>query len=481
MASIKKNFAYSSILTVSTYIFPLITYPYVSRVLGVYNVGVCNFVDSIINYFILFSMMGMQIMAIREIANTHGDKGKQSTVFSSLFLLNLITTVVALVTLFILIQVIPKLHEYKYMMYIGMAKILFNSLLIEWYYKGIENFQYITFRSLIVKCLYVILVFTLVKSSEDYYVYYFITVLVVIINALINILYSRHLVDFSFRKIDFKPYIHSFFILGFYLFLTSMYTSFNTAYLGFISGEIEVGYYSTAVKLYSVILGIFSAFTGVMLPRMSSLLAEGNRSEFMRLTNKSLDVLLCFSLPLIMYSIVFAPQLVRLISGPGYEGAIIPMRIVMPLMLIIGYEQVLIVQILTPLEKDKALFINSSIGAVVGLVLNLMIVHRLGAIGSSIVWVFSEVSVLCSAQYFVSKYLSYDLPLKRTTICVLTYLPAALLFLIISRTFSGVLAPLLVGFIILLIYTFLVECFILKNTVVRDSFYSILSVIKKKK
>ena len=129
---VKRNFIYSSILTCANYVFPLITYPYVSRVLGVTNIGICNFVDSIINYFILFSMMGVSAVGIREIAGSMNDSQRQSRIFSSLLTLNGIATFIMLVALFISIYVIPELYEHRNLMYIGAARLVANLFLVEW-------------------------------------------------------------------------------------------------------------------------------------------------------------------------------------------------------------------------------------------------------------------------------------------------------------------------------------------------------------
>lgn len=132
-----------------------------------------------------------------------------------------------------------------------------------------------------------------------------------------------------------------------------MYTSFNTTFLGLVTSPTEVGYYTTATKLYSILIGIFTAFTGVMLPRMSSLIVDNNEAEFNRLLSKSYEALWAFSFPIALIGVLCAPDIIMIISGVGYEGAIIPMRIVMPLILIIGYEQIIIMQILMPLKRIK--------------------------------------------------------------------------------------------------------------------------------
>ena len=473
---LKKNIIYSSILTVSNYLFPFLTYPYVSRVLGVANIGICNFIDSIINYYILFSMMGMGTIAIRAIANEKSDNEKLSKTFSSLFLLNSISTGIILCVLIASIYIVPTLYQYKEMMYIGAFKLIFNYLLIEWFYKGIENFKYITQRSIIVKCIYVVLVYLLVKERNDYIIYYALSALIIVINASLNLFYSRHFTKFTLKGISIIPYLKPFVILGIYSLLTSMYTSFNVAFLGFVAGEKEVGYYTTAVKLYTILLSLFTAFTGVMMPRMSALIANEERDEFMRLAKKSMDTLLLFVMPVIVFSITFAPQIIYIIAGPEYGNAVLPMRIVMPLMLIIGYEQIIIIQILMPLKKDKAVLINSILGALVGILMNILLVPDFKSIGSAIVWITAEITVLCSGQYFVSKHIGFKFPYKDILKNLVYALPIGILCYIISQLNIPILIILIIGLLLLSSYYFFIDFYILKN----EMLFSLLSYMKNK-
>ena len=251
---IKKNFAYSSVLTIAGYIFPLITFPYVSRILGVENIGICNFVDSTVQYFSILATLGITSVGIREISKVQGNKIETSKVFSSLLVLSLITTLLSISILLLLIWFIPQLAEHKELFYVGVSKILMSTLMVEWLYKGIEDFKYITHRSLLIRFIYVILVFILIKDKNDFFLYYVLTVLVVIVNAIINLYYTKQHVIFSFTHIKIRPYLSSFIILGVYQILTSMYTSFNVTFLGISTNEIEVGYYTTATKLYTIII-----------------------------------------------------------------------------------------------------------------------------------------------------------------------------------------------------------------------------------
>lgn len=450
--SIKKNFFYSSILTTANYLFPLLTYPYVSRVLGVTNIGICNFVDSVINYFILVSAMGVNILGIREIAKSKNNRIELNNTFSGIFLLNTCTTLIALSLLFIATFTIPQLNVHKPLMMIGAAKLLFNYLLIEWLYKGLEEFKYITTRTIIVKIGYVIAVFIFVRKSGDYPIYYLLTVLMIVFNALFNFLYSRKFVSLRWNRLDLNKYIKPFFTFGAYLIITSMYTSFNVAYLGFVAGEKEVGFYTTATKLYTILLSLYTAFTGVMLPRISALISEKKDDEIQRLLNKSVNILFSFSIPLVILTTICAPQIIAIIAGKGYEGAIVPMRIVMPLMLVIGYEQILIIQNLMPMKKDKAVLTNSILGAIVGITMNILLVPILQSTGSAIVWLTSEVTVLISAQYFVTKYTKMKFPWKTFLKYFIQYLPLALITFFLNEYIENYIHTLCIISFITIIY-----------------------------
>lgn len=431
--SVKKNFIYSCILTVSNYIFPLITFPYVSRALGVTRMGTCSFVDSIINYYILFAMMGISAVGIREIAGSNNNSQKQSKVFSSLFTLNAISTLVMLLLLLVSIEIIPQFSENRKLLYIGASKLIGNLFLVEWYFKGTENFKYITKRSIAVKTVYVLLVLLLVKEPEDYYIYFSLLTGMVVFNALINFPYACSKVKLRFHELCMGQYIKPFLIMGSYMLLTSMYTSFNVVYLGMTSGDTEVGYYATSAKLFHIILAVYTAFTGVMLPRMSALYSENRIDEFKKMIMKSTTALVTLSVPAVIMTTLLAPEIVYTLSGPGYEGAYTPARIIMPLIFIIGYEQILVLQILMPTKKDKSVLRNSILGATVGVLLNILLVQRLGATGSAIVWVASEITVLLSAQIIVSKKFSLHFPFIATIKNIIFYIPSIALIILLKR------------------------------------------------
>lgn len=479
--TVKKNFAWSSALTITGYIFPLITFPYVSRVLGVEGIGHYQFADSVIHYFTIFAMLGIGTVGIREIARVKGDRVEMSRVYSSLLSLNLLTSLLVIIVLVILSFFIPSFISHSKMLYIGIARILCGTLLVEWFFKGVENFRYITVRAIIVRCIYVASVFIFVREPDDYILYFFITTMITVVNAAINTFYSRRFVNYSYCNLVIRPYLKPVITLGFYQVLTAMYLSFNVMFLGSVCDDVQVGYYTTATKLYGLIMSFFTAFTGVMLPRMSSLVSEGKKGEFLGLTSRSIDFLLLFCLPIIVISEVYAPQIIRIIAGEGYEGAIVPMRIVMPLMLVIGYEQIIIIQMLSPLRKDKAILTNSCIGASVALILNLTIISRWAAVGSAIVWCCSELVVLTSAQFFVTKYTGYKMPIKKILVSVVSMMPALVVCLVLDYFINNWIVSILVGVAFVGVYFFVLEFFILKNELLRGNIKMIIRIGNRSK
>ena len=404
MPKITTNFIYNVALTLSTYLINLLLFPYVSRVLGVDLVGKVGFVNDTVNYFSLFALMGIATVGVREIAACGEDKEKRSRVFSGLMSIVLLFTAAVLAVYLAAIFLVNRFLADRSLFVMGAGTLVFTSLLIEWLYQGMENFRYITLRSVAIKLAYALAVFLLVRKPGDYRLYFSLTVGLVLLNSLVNLAYSRHFVRFSFLGGNIRTYLKPVLSLGLYKVMVSMYTTFNVVYLGFVASEAQVGYYYSAKKLFYIILGLFSAFTAVMLPRMSSILEQGQEEEFRAKTRMTFDIVFAFAFPLIAFFEVLAPEIIGVMSGPGYEGAILPMRIISPVLLLSAMAQIWVIQVLLPLRKDRVVLVSSVLGAVVGIVANVLLVGRLGAAGSALVLLVSEIAGnLYSFVYAVRK------------------------------------------------------------------------------
>lgn len=474
---LKKNIVYSSILTTSLYIFQFITYPYVSRVLGVTNIGICNFAQSVVVFATLFSTLGIITIGIRETAAAKGDKENLNRTFSGIFQINLLLTLAVIILYIVAIEILPQLTPYRKLLYIGIFQILFNTLTMEWLFKGLEDFKYITMRTIWVRIAYVIAIFLFIQDKDDYYLYFIITVGQYVLNGLINSIYSRKLVKFTWQPTSaiLKKYTTPILILGSQALLQTLYTSFNVVYLGFVSNDDQVGYYTTATKIQNIILGLYTSFTLVMMPRISAMLADNDMDNVKTMINKSFSILYAFAFPTIIISEIFAPEIISIIAGKGYEQAIPLLRIAMPLILIIGIEQILIVQLLLPLRADKMVFTNSLIGGSVGLIFNILLVGWLQSTGSVLVWFLSELAVFSSAYYFVHKLTGITISLRiigQYTISFLPLLGICYLISLIGQKFS----TLVYAAIACIVYTHVVLLYIVKN----DTYYGLILKFKTK-
>lgn len=468
MQSLKKNFIYNAILTMSGYIFPLMVYPYVSRVLGVANIGACNFVDSIVEYFTILSMMGMNTIGIREIAKCKNDQQKLDNVFSQLFSLNTLTTITAIIILIIATNIVPKFAPYKDLLYIGVGKLFFNYMLINWFFQGLENFKYIAARTIFVKILFVISVFLFVKTETDVKLYYFLVALTWAGNGIINFIYAKKYVSFNFTLKINKAIIGSFFILGVYWFMNSMYTTLNVAFLGFATNDIEVGYYTTANKLLTVIMTMFTALTSVMVPRVSVALKSNDNSEAKALIRKAINALMLFAIPLIFFVFPFSQELIYLMSGKGYEGATTPLQIMTPLFFLVGYDQIIVLQTLLPMGKDNDILRNSILAASVGIISNIFLTLNFGKNGSAIVLILAELSVLLSSQFCVTKYLGLKIPFKLIIKHIIGFSPIIIICYVIKYFINSYVISLIVSASIICCYIFLAGRFILKNSILTN-------------
>ena len=469
MPDLKKNFFYSALLTVANYVFPLITYPYVSRVLGVTGIGMCNYVDSIVNWFIVFSTMGISVLGVREIAAVRENREHRSRAFSDLLTLTGLTTLAAAVLLTGAIFVVPKLFPYRKLLFVGVAKLIAHSLSLEWFFRGMEEFQYITNRSIAIKCLYVAAIFLLVRDADDYHVYYLLLTATFVANMLVNVIYSRRFTRFSLKGIDLKRYAAPFFMLGLNYVLTSVYSSCNTIYLGFARGPEQVGYYTSATKILTIIIALISAFTTVLLPRMSAVLTDGRREQFLDYVGKAINTLFLVGIPGMFFIQAEAADIVRIISGPGYEGAIAPMMTIAPMVLIGGLDQILIIQTMMPLKMDRRIVINSAVGAFVGLLLVLLLVRPFGAQGSAVVWICSELAVCLAAALAVFRKGFIPFPAGKVLKLFFMYLPLlGILFLIRYSGIGQFYLRFVVAAGVSLVYFVVVSIVILKDPIVLE-------------
>ncbi len=404
MAGIKQNYLYNVLFTVSNIVFPLISFTYISRITGPEGLGKVQFILSFTQYFALFASLGIPIYGVREIAKQKHDRRQLSKIF---FELNTIFFLTSLVFSLIYLTIIYSFSYFRtdILLYQFSALfIIFSFFSIDWFYFGMEQFQKITTRSIIVKTATLILLISVVKTKNDYSRFLYISVFSIIANNFFNFIAALNTVKFStIKELSLgRHYKPMFFIFSTTL-ATSMYSMLDTVLLGFLSGDKAVGLYTASIKLCRITIPFIQSVGTVIIPVISKNIFEKQFEEASAKLKGSYEFIAFFSVPVFIGSFIYAPQIIDIISGPGFEGAIWPMRILSILPLLIGLANFLGFQVLIPYGKEKEILKCVSVGMVLSLILNFLIVPKYHETGEAIVNVSSEIIVTLSYLYYVRK------------------------------------------------------------------------------
>lgn len=403
--SVKVNYILNLINTGTQMLFPLITFPYVCRVIEADGIGQINFFQSIISYISLFTCLGIPMYAIREIARDRSDVVQMNRTAMEILLLHSMLTLVGYAIVAILCLTVPQIQVNIPLFLILSLTIFFTAIGCEWFYQGIEDFKYITIRGLIIKTVSVVLLFIFVKSKTDLLYYGCYTVFGVLGGNIFNFFRLRkyiHRENIIFSELHIKRHVKPVLKVFSFSVVTSIYLQLNTVLLGFLKNALAVGYFAAATKVMQMLLMMSSCLGSVMMPRASHLIAENKESEFNRLIQKSYDFTLAIALPMTIGLIFCAPSLITALCGVKFEHSILPSQIIAPIILMVAISNVFGIQVLFPKGKINIVTLCCGIGAVVDLILNLCLIPFFSYIGTSIAYLGAEVATTVS-MYFIGR------------------------------------------------------------------------------
>lgn len=403
--SVKVNYILNLINTGTQMLFPLITFPYVCRVIEADGIGQINFFQSIISYISLFTCLGIPMYAIREIARDRSDVVQMNRTAMEILLLHSMLTLVGYAIVAILCLTVPQIQVNIPLFLILSLTIFFTAIGCEWFYQGIEDFKYITIRGLIIKTVSVVLLFIFVKSKTDLLYYGCYTVFGVLGGNIFNFFRLRkyiHRENIIFSELHIKRHIKPVLKVFSFSVVTSIYLQLNTVLLGFLKSALAVGYFAAATKVMQMLLTMSACLGSVMMPRASHLIAENKEDEFNRLIQKSYDFTLAIALPMTIGLIFCAPSLITALCGVKFEHSILPSQIIAPIILMVAISNVFGIQVLFPKGKINIVTLCCGIGAVADLILNLCLIPLFSYIGTSIAYLGAEVATTVS-MYFIGR------------------------------------------------------------------------------
>lgn len=392
----------SSLLAMSSFIFPLITFPYVSRVLLADGNGKIQMATSFMSYFVLISQLGIPTYGVRACAAVRDDKKELSRIVHELAFINFIMMVVAYAVLFVLLKSVPRLNG-EYPLYVVMsANLLLAMIGVEWLFKGLEQYSYITIRSLIFKVIAVIAMFALVHEQSDYVIYAGISVLASVGSNIMNLTQLPRYIELKpLGGYHLKRHIKPVLVFFAMTCAATIYTNLDSVMLGFMATDADVGYYGVAVKIKNILVSLVTSLGTVMLPRVSYYVEHGRMEEFWKIVAKALRFVLIVAFPLVVYFMAFADNAIFFLSGDTYEPAVIPMIVIMPTLLLIGASNVTGIQVLVPMGKEKAVLYSTIAGAVVDTIVNALLIPSMKSTGASIGTLVAELVVLLVQLYYL--------------------------------------------------------------------------------
>lgn len=393
--SVKINMVMNALLTMSSFIFPLITFPYISRILLPSGTGKVNFVTSIVNYFAMFAQLGIPTYGIRACAKVRDDKEKLSRTVHELLFINIFMCILVYIVFFFAVFNVPRMKQDKALYMIIGISIAMNALGMEWLYKALEQYTYITIRSLIFKAIALIAMFLFVKEQKDYLVYGGISVFAASASNILNFLNLRkYIILTPLDNYNFRQHIKMVITFFSMSIATTIYTNLDSVMLGVMKSDADVGYYGAAVKIKNILISLVTSASSVLLPRASFYVDRRMLDEFYRLLKKTMHIVVLLACPFTVYFIVFAKEGIFFLSGEAYAGSIIPMQIIMPTLIFVGMSNIIGIQMLVPLGLEKQVLYSEIVGAIVDFILNAMFIPRLASAGAAVGTLVAEMVVL---------------------------------------------------------------------------------------
>ena len=400
--SISKNYLYNLFYQILVIVMPLITTPYLSRVLGAEAIGIYSYTLSIATYFILFGTLGISLYGQREIAYVQEDDKKRSITFWEILFLKIITMTISI----FIFWVTYGMHgQYKIYYRILVIELISQCIDISWIFQGIEEFKKTVIRNSIVKLIFAICIFMFVKSPNDLIKY------IVIIaganlfgNMSLWMYIPKYIQKVAIKDLHVFKHLKPTILLFIPQIAVQIYTVLDRTMLGIIiEDKSEVGFYEQAQKVVKLLLTLITSLGTVMVPRMASTFAKGDKEQLKKYMYSSFSFVFFLAFPIMAGLILISGEFVPIFFGQGYEKVAVLINVIVPITLFIGLSNIIGTQYLLPTKRQTEFSISVIVGAIVNFILNIIVIKKYASIGASITTVIAEFLVTAVQFYFVRK------------------------------------------------------------------------------
>lgn len=406
----KKSLAINAVLNVikqcCMIIFPMITFPYASRVLGVENYGKINFGTSIISYISLIAALGINNYAIREGARIKDSKLKFKKFANEIYSINLISTLLAYFVLGSMMFLWRRLANYKTLIIIQSLTVLFTTVGADWINVIYEDYSFITVRYIVCQSVAVIAMFLFVHDEADYILYAFISILGTILANSLNIFYIKKKIGiylrFEFSKTIKKHLIPIITIFGSSVAML-IYVNSDITILGVLKDDVTVGYYSVSVKIYSLIKQLINAFLVVAIPRISKEIVVKNAKDVRNQLDIILNILLIIIGPMVVGIIELREKIIILFAGEEYIQGADSLAVLAIALFFSTLACYYVNVVMLPMCMEKQILFATVISAIINIILNIFLIPQYGEVAAALTTVISELILVVIAILYTRK------------------------------------------------------------------------------
>lgn len=411
--TIAKNYIYNVTYQILIIIIPLITVPYLSRVLGAENIGVWSYTTSITTYFVLFGSLGISMYAQREIAYVQEDKYKLSKIFWEINILRFVTMVISIIIYYFTYIQGTQYTSYYKILILELISACFD---IIWFFQGIEDFKKTVTRNVIARFLSMISIFIFVKTQNDLIIYF---VIYVLVNFIANIslwtYLPKYIEKIPLRNLEVKKHLKPTISLFIPQIAVQIYTVLDKVMLGYmLENKTELGFYEQAQKVIKSLLFIVTSLAKVMIPRMANTYIKGEKEKLKEYMDKSINLTMLISIPITLGIIAVSNNFVPIFFGEGYEKVSLILSGLSPILMIIGVSNTIGIQYLIPTKRQREYTISVTIGAIINFLINIVLIQKFAAIGAVISTLISEIIVAGIQIYLIRKQINVINILKKS-------------------------------------------------------------------
>ncbi|WP_310829914.1 flippase [Paenibacillus pedocola] len=406
---LKKNILSLFTLQAFNYLLPLITLPYLVRIIGPEKFGLINFAQVFITYFIIFTDYGFNLSATKEISIFRDDKSKVSEIYSAILILKLLIMILSLTIFIVLIFTLPMFKDNIYIYISTFGLVVGNVLFPIWLFQGIERMGYITYMNMVLKTISTISIFLLIKKEEDYYLLPLINSISSILIGIISLFIVSRVLRIKLLKISGNELLRHL-KEGWHLFIStiavSIYTITNTFLLGLIAGNIYVGYFTAADKITKALQGILAPVSQAVYPYVIKLFntnTNGQKSKAFQFLNKYIKIVTFINVLIFLLVLIFSSDIVHLVLGEQYENSILILRILSIVPLILSLNHTFGTLIMIPLNYKKEFARIIVYGSIFNIFLSLWLINVFEAKGTALTIVLTETFVTVFMYYFIRR------------------------------------------------------------------------------